>query len=325
MDQDLPKAIQAELDAAAEIEAQIAAEQAAPNGNTPETEAQETATDATESADKVAETTTQQTEAPQDDAWKQKFDVLTGKYNAEVPRLYQQLKEQASTLEKLQAELEANKAKPVEPEKPKESLVTSKDEDTFGSDLIDLARRVTRDEVGAVLSRIGNIEQMLENISQLPKQVEQVAQQQAQSTEDRYWSAIGKAIPDWEQIDSDPRWIEWLNLAPKFSIKTYRDLASEAISSGQVQPIVELVATWKEQAGIAQAQATQSNNKQELQRQVAPTKNNASSVPQGKKVWTGADYEKAFDPRLSAEMSEADIEALQAEAELAYQEGRIQW
>lgn len=325
MDQDLPKAIQAELDAAAAIEAQIAAEQAAPEGNTPAPDAEPTEPAATEPADKVAEPTPQPTDNHQDDAWKQKFDVLTGKYNAEVPRLHQQLKEQASALERLQAEMEAAKAKPAEPEEPKKSLVTSNDEETFGSDLIDLARRVTKDEVGVVLSRIGHIEQMLENISQLPKQVEQVAQDQAQTREDRFWSAVATAIPDWNQVDSDPRWIDWLNQTPPFAVKTYRELAGDAIAVGNVDKVAELVKAWKIEAGIAQAEQTKSNNKQELQRQVAPTKSNASNVPQGKKMWTAADYEKAFDPRLSAEMSEAEIDALQAEAELAYQEGRIQW
>lgn len=325
MDQDLPKAIQAEVDAAAAIEAQIAAKQAAPQGNTPEPQAEPAATPATEPADKVTEPTPQPTDDHQDDAWKQKFDVLTGKYNAEVPRLYQQLKEQASALDRLQAELEANKAKPAEPEKAKESLVTSNDEETFGSDLIDLARRVTRDEVGVVLNRIGQLERMLENISQLPKQVEQVVQSQQESNEQRFWGAVAAAVPDWNQVDADPRWIEWLGQTPPFAVKTYRELAGDAIAAGSVDKIAELVKAWKQDAGIAQAQQTQSNNKQELQRQVAPTKSNASNVPQGKKVWTGADYEKAFDPRLSTEMSEADIEALQAEAELAYQEGRIQW
>ena len=325
MEQDLPKAIQAELDAADAIQAQLAAEQVAPEGNTPEPEATQAETPSPEQADKVITPQTQPSDEHQDDAWKQKFDVLTGKYNAEVPRLYQQLKEQSTALERLQAELAVQRATPVEPETPKDSLVTSNDEETFGSDLIDLQRRVTQDEIGKVTSRIAHIERMLENISQLPKQVEQVAQQQAQTIEDRYWGSVNQAIPDWNQIDSDPRWIEWLSLTPPFAVKTYRELATEAIGAGQVQPVVELVKAWKDQAGIAQSQATQSNNKQELQRQVAPAKSNASNVPQGKKTWTAADYEKAFDPRNSAEMSEAEIDALQAEAELAYQEGRIQW
>lgn len=326
MEQDLPKAIQAELDAAAAIEAQIAAEQTAPEGNTEQPDATPEQPLATEPADTVTEPTPQPTELEHhDDAWKQKFDVLTGKYNAEVPRLHQQLKEQASLLERLQTELETQKVKPAEPDVPKQSLVTSNDEETFGSDLIDLSRRVTRDEIGVVTARIAQIEQMLQNISQLPKQVEQVAQQQAQTMEDRFWGSVNQAIPDWNEVDADPRWIEWLNLTPPFAVKTYRELAGEAISAGLVQPVVELVKAWKDQAGVAQAQQNKSNTKQELQRQVAPSKSNASNVPQGKKLWTAADYERAFDPRLSAEMSEADIDSLQAEAELAYSEGRIQW
>lgn len=322
MEQELPKAIQAQLEEAEAIEKQIAAELAAPkDGNTQDPNAVPAQPDAPET-DKVAEPTPPKTDDINqgDDGWKQKFEVLTGKYNAEVPRLYQQLKDQASALEQLQKRLEEAAAKPVEPEKPAESLVTSKDEDTFGSDLIDLARRVTRDEVGVVLNRIGQLEAMLKNISELPKQVELVAQQQAESTTERFWNAVEKRIPDWNQIDTDQRWIEFLNQAPPFSMKSYRELAGEAIAAGQVDPIAAMVDTWKAQAGIT----GQNNAKQELARQVAPTKQNGSSAPQGKKTWTMAEYERAYDPRLSSEMSEAEIEALQAEADQALVEGRIQ-
>jgi hypothetical protein len=329
VEQELPKAIQEELELAEAIEKQIAAEVATPNkGNTDQPKADPAQFPAPEVAETVTEPTPQQAETVSqgDDGYKQKFEVLTGKYNAEVPRLHQQLKEQSSALDRLQAEMESLKAKPVEPEIPKESLVTSKDEDTFGSDLIDLARRVTKDEVGVVLQRIGQVESMLKNIAELPRRVDQVVQQQAENQEQRFWGTVSQQIPDWTSVDSDPRWIEWLNLTPPFALKSYRELASDAIQAGQAGPIVELVKAWKQQAGIATANATQANNKQELARQVAPTKQAGSQVPQGKKIWTAAEYERVFDPRLlGGEMSEAEIEALQAEADLAVQEGRVKW
>jgi hypothetical protein len=321
VEQALPKAIQAQLEEAEAIEKQIAAELAAPNGNTQDdvpNQAQPEAPD----ADKVTEPTPTEVNGldTEDDGWKKRFDVLTGKYNAEVPRLYQQLKDQAQALEAVQKQLDDAKAKPAEPEPKRESLVTSNDEDTFGSDLIDLARRVTRDEVGALNNKIDKLESMLSQITDLSKQVEVVSQNQAESVSERFWNAVEKRIPGWNEIDTDQRWIEFLNQAPQFSVKTYRELAGEAINAGQIEPLAAMVDTWKAQSGIT----SQQNAKQELARQVAPTKQNGSNVPQGKKVWTMAEYERAYDPRLGAEMSESEIEALQAEADLALTEGRLQ-
>lgn len=322
MEQDLPKAIQAELEAAEAIEKQLAAEAAAPEGNTDPAPAEPAQPSAPESA-KVTEPTPQSTDG-EEESWKRRFETLTGKYNAEVPRLHQQLKDQRSEFEQLRQELEAMKVKPTEPEAPKEQLVTSNDEETFGSDLIDVMRRVTREGLDALSNRLAKLEQRLDAVAELPKQMEQVVKHQVQTEEQRFWAAVEALVPDWTQVDTDPRWVEWLGLTPDYALVTYRELAQDAIRAGHPDKVANLVNAWKASVGIT-TEPSKSDTKQELARQVAPSKSNASATPAAKKIWTGAEYERAYDPRLSAEMPESEIEALQAEAELAYQEGRIQW
>ena len=331
MEQTLPKAIQAELDAAAEIEAKLAEEQAARNPNTdpaPNNDAKNPPAEPAPEPQGKAEPTTP---APKSDeeTWQRRFEILTGKYNAEVPRLHEQLRDQTKTLEALQQQLEQIKTTPQPAPAPETPLVTSQDEETFGADLIDLQRRVTTEGIAKavepLLKRVAELENTIKNMADLPKKVDYVVEQQVQSAEDRYWNAVKTAIPDWDSVDVDPRWIEFLDGKPPFSVKTYRELALEAIQAGLVPPVVELVSAWKEQAGITKASQNQKNAQQELRSQVAPTKSNASATPAAKKVWSGAEYERAFDPRLSSELSAEEIDQLQAEAELAYQEGRIQW
>ena len=322
MEQDLPKAIQAELEAAEAIEKQLAAEAAAPDGNTESATEQQAQTSAPETA-QVTDTTPQKTDGDEE-SWKRRFETLTGKYNAEVPRLHQQLKEQRSEMEQLRDEVEQVKAKPQTPEPPKDKLVTSNDEETFGTDLIDVMRRVTREELDVMTAKIVQLEQKLLKVAELPKQVEQVVQNQVNTQEQQFWASVKDLVPDWNEVDTDPRWIEWLNETPEYALVTYRELAQDAINAGNASKVSQLVKAWKQSAGIL-GEKPQSNAKQELERQVAPAKSSASTAPTAKKNWTGDEYQRAFDPRLSAEMSETEIDALQAEAELAYQEGRIQW
>lgn len=320
MEQELPKAIQAELEAAEAIEKQLAESAAAPEGNTQQPEAEPAQPTAPEPQQVVEPTPQQQ---PGED-WQAKYRVLEGKYSAEVPRLYGQLKEQATALEQMQQKLEELSKKP-EPEQSRESLVTSEDEKTFGSDLVDLARRVTRDEVGQALARISAIEATLKSFADLPKRLDAVVETQVESAEERYWGAVNTRVPDWRQVDQDPRWVEWLNTRAPGAVKTYRELAGEAIQAGQVEPIAELVAAWKQSAGLVQQQQQSNKSQQELNRQVAPDTSNAAEVPQTKKQWTKEEYERAFDPRNYSQMSEQEIEQLQIEADLAYQEGRVSW
>lgn len=319
----LPKQIQAQLDEAAEIERQIT-EATSPQGNTePENlETQPTQTPAPEPAE-----TAQTPPVEVDDGFKKKYDALTGKYNKEVPRLHEQLREQATSLQKLQDELAALKAKPVEPPKPKEALVTEKDEETFGKDLIDVARRVAQDEITALSERFSAMERILAGIAKIPERVQQIETRQVQSAEERFWNDINTAIPDWNEVDADPEWIEFLGQKAPFSVRQYRELAVEAISVGDVASIVELVNLWKDKSGKTQAATQQSKIQQELQSQTQPSKQRAAqpiNTDKGR-TWTGEEYQMAFDPRLSRTMSQTEIDKLQAEAEQAYAEGRVNW
>ena len=183
---------------------------------------------------------------------------------------------------------------------------------------------VTREELDAMTSKISQLEQKLLKVAELPKQVEQVVQYQADTQEQQFWASVQALVPDWTSVDTDPRWVEWLNETPDYAVVTYRELAKDAINAGNPSKVAQLVKTWKQSAGVLDGKP-QSSAKQELERQVAPAKSSASTAPTAKKNWTGDEYQRAFDHRLSAEMSETEIDALQAEAELAYREGRIQW
>src|SRR5947209_3842412 len=109
----LPKSV---MDAAAradELQKQYATQQQPAPEQTP--------SPAPENGEPPKETPAPAPEAPKPEApsteaaetWKKRFDVLSGKYNAEVPRLAAQLREASATIRSLTAEVEAIKAKPA--------------------------------------------------------------------------------------------------------------------------------------------------------------------------------------------------------------------
>lgn len=319
-EQELPKQIQAQIDQAEEIERQIAAA-TAPEGNT---ESQTINTQPT-SQEPVIETA--QAQSQDEESFKRRYEILQTKYNAEVPRLHEEVRNNKHTLKHLEEELNALKARPTEIDKPREALVTSKDEETFGTDLIDLSRRVVKDEVSEVLARIKDLEQAIAQVSKLPEKINQIENMQVQSAEEKFWGDVASKVPNWQVVDSDPTWIEFLGTTPKFSRRTYKDLAIDAIAQGDVDSIVGLVDIWKEVTGQTQQEINQSNKQKELQSQVSPGKAKSSApAPADKgRVWTGAEYEAAFDQRLGKTMSEAEIDKLQLDAETALVEGRVRW
>ena len=72
-----------------------------------------------------------------DETWEQRYHSLKGKFDAEVPRLYAQVREMNDQIKQLVAENAVAKAQQQQtPAAPAKTLITEQDKEAFGSDLI---------------------------------------------------------------------------------------------------------------------------------------------------------------------------------------------
>lgn len=261
--------------------------------------------------------------------WKQKFDSLRGKFDAEVPTLYQQLKEQNAQLQKLAQQLQERESAPTAKEQDEQALVTSKDVDDYGADLVDMVRRAAQEVSQKAVTHA--ISELRKEFGAVKEQMGTVTERVYQSESDKFWAGVMNLVPDWKQIDADPRWIEFLDTTPEFAEDTYRELAGKAIQRGDATKIAKLVETWRVTQGIVpaqQQQQAQRNQQQqaELARQVAPTTSKAgTNVPTGEKIWSREEYEVAMDVRNVRRLGQAEADRLEAEANRAVAEGRVRW
>jgi hypothetical protein len=261
---------------------------------------------------------------PAEDAhyWKQRFDTLAGKFDAEVPRLHQQLREQHERMQALSAQLEQAPAAPSAPGSP----ALQQDIDSFGEDLVDFVRRMAHEEIAAERARI---EQRFGAVAQ---QVEQVQGYVVKNESTNFWKEVVNLVPDWLVIDTTPAWIQWLDTSPEYTEATYRQLAAQAIEKGKPEKIAKLVETWK--AVMGQAAPSSGNGSQRptpvqpqpsLSSQVAPSTVKSGSAPVARRVLTRADYEAMYDVRNVQRLGEKEAARLIAEADAAVAEGRVQW
>lgn len=307
----LPKQLQEQLDQAAAIEAEIAASEAAPvEGNTEEVVTEpEVVEPQAEQPEPVVQAVTQEDDSP----WKRKFDVLQGKYQAEVPRLHEQVRELNGKLQELIAKAEIKPA-PV-PETP---AVTKEDEEAFGADLMGAVRRITDQAVAKAMSEFDK---------KVEAAVSPVANKLVQSDADRFWATVDARVPNFNEINSDPDWVQFLGNRIVGTGMTYRQSAQHAIDTHDAASLVEIVGIWTARSAPVEtpARATPSH-KAELAKQVAPTgrKDTAATPPQAR-VWTGDEYTAAIDPRNARRMETKAYEDLVASAELALAEGRVRW
>lgn len=260
--------------------------------------------------------------------WKERFKTVQGKLDTEMPRLYQQLREQSQQISQLVAQQKAKEpppapAAPAEPHK----LVTQKDVDDYGQDMIDAIRRVAREE--AEQRSVAERAVQETKITAVETRVDEVSSQVAQSESAKFWGTVNQIIPDWTQVDANPAWISWLDTAPDFSEFTYRQLAGQAIQKGNAQKVAKLVETWKRETGqvtpAVPATPTPTAVQQELSRQVAPSTVKSPSAPVIEKLMSRQEYEALYDVRNPRRFGEKRANEMIAEADRALAEGRIQW
>lgn len=311
----LPKAVKAQLEQAEQIEKALAAKNA-PQEPEPPVEPPETEPPAEPQQQAAPEPVV--TPPGDEPDIHERYITLKGKYDAEVPRLVEGLRERDRQITELSERMKQLEQKSAEPPKA-DPLVSDKDVEAFGDDMIDLVRRAAREEFGRLAGPM--LAEIRKELTPVREQVSTVVNRQKLTEEDRFYQTLTGLVPDWEQINADQRWLEWLGEIDPLVGDVRQAALDTAFRAMDAKRTAAIFNTWK-----AQFQPKVKSPVQELQRQVSPSKSGASApVQPAAKIWTNAEYQAAFDPRLTRHMSAAEIASLQAEADRAAQENRVRW
>lgn len=265
--------------------------------------------------------------APDGDAayWRQRFETMQGKYNAEVPRLHSQVREQGDQLSQLTGRLDQLTRQAVPPTEQTQPLITANDEERFGADLIDAMRRVVRDETKAYSRRFENLEGVARTVSAKADRVGTVEQHLAATREERFYEVLVGAVPDWEAVNVDPRWLKWLAELDPMAGRTRQQLLDEAMAALDARRVVAAFGAFKATLP-APAPSSRAQAATELARQVAPSRSSTAATPPApEQMFTGAQYTYWFDPRRKYDTEPAALQANLAALEKAQGEGRIDW
>ena len=252
-----------------------------------------------------------------EETWQQKYKTLKGMYDAEVPRLHADLRELKAQVDSLR---KASETKPVEPAKPKaaEKLVTDADVEAFGSDLIEVQRKVAR-EVAAEFR--GELDAMRAENEKLREQLTSTGTQVSEAS---FEQRLYRMVPDFEAVNADPKWIAWLNEVDPLLRAPRSSVAQQAFNRGDAEGVAHYVAMFKKSVAPVEPTADKAT---ELELQIQPNRSATSTPPtsQKGKVYTNADIEKMFrkatDLGVKGRVDEA--KKLEAEIDAAFMEGRV--
>ena len=255
------------------------------------------------------------------DTFKQKYSTLKGKYDAEVPRLHQQVRELTEQMNAIRKDAEA--AKKVEAEKPKEkvSYVTDADREEYGDDLIDFQRRVAKEVSQENEERFEQQARVIEELR------EQVSNTGSQVGEVGFTQKLNVLVPGFDQLDNDERWVAWLNEVDPMTRGPRRDQAQAAFNSGDAEAVAHYVSLFR--GSVEPIANGKSDRQTELEKQVAPNRSASStatrSVGKDAKVYSANELTKSWNKirTLNTDGKYDDAAKLEAELTLAYMEGRV--
>ena len=266
---------------------------------------------------KPAEPTPAPAEPPvSEEKWEQKYKTLKGMYDAEVPRLHADVRELKAQVESLR---KASETKPVEvkPAAP-EKLVTDADVEAFGSDLIEVQRKVAREVAAEFRSELDAMK------AENQKLRDQLTATGTQVSEATFEQRLHRLVPDFQEVNVNPQWIEWLNEVDPLLRAPRKSVAQDAFNRGDAEAVAHYIGMFKQ--SITPVKPTKDVT-EELERQVQPNRTASSSAPvsQKGKTYTTADIDKMF--KQVAELGNRgkldEAKKLEAEIDAAYMEGRV--
>jgi len=238
-----------------------------------------------------------------DETVEHRYKVLQGKYNSEVPRLSAENKDLKSRLQQLEHDLEVLKNT-----KPPEALVKPEEIEQYGEGLIDVARRIAREELAGKEAEIDALKARIDSLTNVT----------TQNVEAGFFKSLTEMVPDWEQINQDNKFLAWLEEIDELTGESRQSLLSRAEKSRDAARTAKFFNAYKKTSSTWAA-----NNTQALDSQIAPPTNKAPNTPPAKKIWTRGEVSDFYARMRRGEIEDKDAVAIEADIMAAQIEGRI--
>lgn len=238
----LPRAVQAQSDRFDEVVRQAAepGSHPAPQPPTPPADTPPPAPPSPPAADTQPPAPPVEPKPEDRQDWKSKYMALQGKYNAEVPRLHQDLKEAKARIANLETKLtDALKAPPAPP-KPSPNIDALRTK--FGDDLAETVRAIAEEAAAEVRSELDPLK---EQVGQTVERVEAVQSSHAQSEEAAFVASLELRVPGWREIDAKPEWHAFLAKRDPFTGRELQELLVEAYTARQLDRVAHFFDAFK--------------------------------------------------------------------------------
>lgn len=263
--------------------------------------------------------------------WKQKYSVLKGKYDAEVPRLSVELRDTKDRLTKLE---EAMAQPTLTPEvKGDEPTFTAEEIEDYGTDLLDIMGRKAREI--AQKEFLPQVDALKVEVANLGRQIGVTGQRVEKQEQNEVFAMLDREVKDWRKINIDPRFNEWLDQADPFTGQTRKELMLRAFDTKHAPRVQAFFDSFlKENAAVTpiptvdptgQVGRTATLDLEDYVAPGTPKSSGQSGAPKEKRVWTSKEIGQFFSGVQKGHYKKRPEDKARIEADIvaATREGRV--
>ena len=258
--------------------------------------------------------------------WKQKYSVLQGKYDAEVPRMAAELRQALDRISDLE--------KPPVVEMPEVAVLTEDEIADYGTDLIDVierkAQEMARNTFEPMISDLRN------QVTSLSQQVGVTDQRVARREQNDVFALLDSDVKDWRRVNTSQEFKDWLAQADPFSGQVRQKLMLEAFDAKDARRVKFFFEGFlKENAAVAPGTtappAGEAGNSATLQLEdyIAPgtpkTSTGQAGAPKAKREWSNKEIGAFYASVQKGHYKTRPEDKVRIEADIvaATREGRI--
>ncbi len=202
--------------------------------------------------------------------WEHKYKVLKGKYDKEVPRLYKEIKQLKKEKEQLLRRLEFLEqfiemqkmqatVQPQSPQAPQSTDIIEEDEEIkrFKEEYPEVYKMIEK----LLKSTVGQIE------NKVTQTVSSITQQQ-------FEAQLTALVPEWRMLNSDPGFIEWLQVTDPITGLTRHQLLLMAYEKKDATAVANFFKRYLQERNQPFEEETM--NDSQMRQQSAPAKRNVA-------------------------------------------------
>ena len=198
--------------------------------------------------------------------------------------------------------------------------ISQKEEEEFGKEFIDVVGRRAMEIQEATLNPV--LTQLQQELMGIKQQLGGVRQVQQTDAQERIWGILDREMPNWQQINSSPEFVRWLQVPDALSGVRRYDMLDEAFRTQQVGRVLAFFRSFMSEYSAPQPQA-----QIDLMSLAAPGRAKAgqTTVTNTKPTYSVADIKQFYHDKTFGKYAgrETDMQAIENDIFAAQRDGRI--